>query len=139
MQFHPNELYLLYNPTTSTGKQTKAMALTVSNHINEVDATKEKLGPTYWKEIISLLGMDPQDMLDHSHPDYKANVKDQTYTMNGWLDVIMHYPQLVKAPIAIFNGKAVFCSNPYDILKLQQASKGASKVPPHLKPKEENS
>lgn len=136
MQFHPNQLFLLYNPQTSVGKQTKAMAQTVSNHINEVDAMHEKLGPTYWKEIITLLGIDPQELLDQSHPDYREKVKDQTYTMNGWIEVIMHYPQLVKAPIAIFNGKAVFCQNPYDILKLQQAPKGANKVPPHLKPRE---
>lgn len=136
MQFHPNQLFLLYNPQTSTGKQTKAMALTVNSHINEVDALHEKLGPTYWKEIITLLGIDPKELLDQSHPDYRTNVGDQTYTMTGWIDVIMHYPQLLKAPIAIYNGKAVFCQNPYDILKLQQAPKGVNKVLPHLKPKE---
>jgi len=136
MQFHPNQLFLLYNPQTSVGKQTIAMAQTVSNHINEVDAVHEKLGPMYWKEIITLLGMDPEELLDHSHPDYREKVGADTYTMNGWIEVIMHYPQLLKAPIAIFNGKAVFCQNPYEILKLQQASNGANKVPPHLKPRE---
>lgn len=112
------------------------MAQTVSSHINEVDALHEKLGPTYWKEIITLLKMDPQDLLDQSHPDYREKVGDNTFTMTGWIDVIMHYPQLLKAPIAIFNGKAVFCQNPYEILKLQQASAGANKVPPHLRQKE---
>ena len=133
MQFHPDQLFLLYNPTTSTGKQTKAMALTVSEHINEVDALHEKLGPTYWKEIITLLGIDPQELLDQSHPDYTSKVAGQNYTMNGWLDVLMHNPQLLKAPIAIYNGKAIFCQNPYDVLKLQQVGKGANTVPPHLR------
>jgi len=136
MQFHPNELFLLYNPQTSVGKQTKAMALTVNNHINEVDAVREKLGPTYWKEVISLLNLDPKELLDASHPDFQTKVGEQTYTMNGWIDVLMHNPHLLKAPIAIYNGRAVFCQNPYDILKLQQASKGSQKVPPHLKPRD---
>ena len=29
MQFHPNELFLLYNPNSNSGKQTKALALDI--------------------------------------------------------------------------------------------------------------
>ncbi|MCZ8216537.1 MAG: hypothetical protein O9262_09885, partial [Cyclobacteriaceae bacterium] len=54
-QFHPNELFLLYNPQTNSGKQTKAMAKDIFSHINEIDAIHEKLIPTYWKEVITML------------------------------------------------------------------------------------
>jgi arsenate reductase (glutaredoxin) len=117
MQYHPNEMFLLYNPNSNDGKKTKVMAMDICNHINEVDSLKEKFGPTYWKEVITLLGVEPQELLDQSHPDYKTMVGDQTYTMTGWLDVIMHNPQLIKYPIAIFNGKAIICYQPSDILK----------------------
>lgn len=130
MQFHPNELFLLYNPQSSKGRQTRAMALSINDHIHEVDALHEKMGPTYWKEVINLLGMDPKELLDKSHPDYRSKVAGNAYTMNGWLDVLMHYPQLLKGPIAIFNGKAVLCQKPTDVFKLQMA---ANKVLPHLK------
>jgi hypothetical protein len=46
MQFHPNELFLLYNPHSNGGKQTKAMAMDICSHINEVDALHQKLIPT---------------------------------------------------------------------------------------------
>ncbi|MGE0772222.1 MAG: arsenate reductase family protein [Cyclobacteriaceae bacterium] len=133
MQFHPNELFILYDPSTSAGKQAKAMALSICSHLNEVDSIHEKLSPTYWKEIVRMLGLQPDDMLDHSHPDYKAKVASKSYTMNGWLEVLTHYPYLVKGPIAIFNGKAVLCHTPTDILKLETAPKVESKVLPHLK------
>jgi len=132
MQFHPNELFLLYNPQSNSGKQTKAIALTINNHINEVDALHEKLGPTYWKEVVNLLGIAPQELLDQSNPEYKSKVAGNAYTMNGWLDVLMHNPQLLKAPIAIFNGKAVLCQTPTDIFKLGTGEK-PSKVMPHLR------
>ncbi len=135
MQFHPNELFLLYNPNSNDGKKTKAMALDISNHINEVDYLNEKLGPTYWKEVITLLGVDPGELLDKNHPDYATKIGDQEYTMNGWLDVIMYNPQLLKSPIAIFNGKAIVCHQPSDILRLG-TPKSASKVLPHLKRQE---
>lgn len=132
MQFHPNELFLLYNPHTNGGKQTKAMAMSINNHINEVDALHEKLGPTYWKEVVNMLGLSPSDLLDKSNPEYRTKVEGNTYTMNGWLDVLMHNPQLLKAPIAIFNGKAVLCQTPTDIFKLGLKEK-TEKLMPHLR------
>ena len=133
MQFHPNELFLLFDPTTSTGKQTRAIAQTINSHINEVNSLQEKLGPTYWKEVLNLLGMTPKDLMDKSHPDYRSKVAGNTYTMDGWLNVLMHNPHLVKAPIAIYNGKALLCRKPTDILKLEGAHKTANKTLPHLK------
>jgi len=133
MQFHPNELFLLYNPSSQTGKQTRAIALSISSHLNEVNAMQEKLGPTYWKEVLNMLGMTPKDLMDKSHPDYQAKVRGNTYTMDGWLNVLMHNPQLLKAPIAIYNGKALLCRNPTDVLKLELAPRAAHKVLPHLR------
>lgn len=133
MQFHPNELFLLFNPLSQAGKQTRAFALTISSHLNEVNAMQEKLGPTYWKEVLNMLGMTPKDLMDKSHPDYRAKVAGNTYTMDGWLNVLMHNPQLLKAPIAIYNGKALLCRNPTDILKLELAPKSVHKVLPHLR------
>jgi len=129
MQFHPNEIFLLYDPQTPRGKQTKAYALSLNKHIHEIDTLHESLGPTYWKEIVNLLHKTPKELLDKSHPDYRAKVAGNGYTMNGWLDVLMHNPQLIKAPIAIYHGKAVLCQNPTDIFKLEDGEK----VPPHLK------
>ncbi len=133
MQFHPNELFLLYNPSTNAGKQTKALALDICSHINEIDATREKLSPTYWKEIVGMIGMEPDAMLDHSHEDYKTKVAGNSYTMNGWLDVLAHYPHLVKSPIVIYHGKAAFCQTPTDIMRLGGAVSQGDKVLPHLK------
>lgn len=133
MQFHPNELFLLYNPQSSTGKQTKVMAMSINNHLNEVDALRERLGPTYWKEVINMLGVEPKDLLDKSHPEYRMKVAGNTYTMNGWLDVIMHNPQLLKGPIAIFNGRAVLCQKPTDVFKLENGPRASSRMLPHLR------
>src|SRR5690606_21894110 len=109
MHFHLDDIFLLYNLRTSAGEQTKSAAMTLSNHINEIDALQQRLGPTYWKEVINMLGIIPKRLLDKSHPDYQAKVRGNAYTMNGWLDVLIHNPQLLKAPIAIYNGRAILC------------------------------
>jgi arsenate reductase len=131
MQFHPNELFLVYDPQSNCGKQTKAIAQDICKHLNEVDVVHEKVSPTYWKEIINMLGMHPRDLLDQAHPDYKAKVADNTYTMDGWLELLVHDGHLIKRPIVIYNGCAVFCNTPTDIMKLKP--KPVEKVMPHLK------
>ncbi len=133
MQFHPNELFLLYNPQSNKGKQTKAMATDICSHINEIDALHEKLIPTYWKEVVTMLGLNPADLLDQSHPDYQSKVGENTYTMEGWLEVLARNPELIKAPIAIYNKRAIMCETPTDIMKLAVTSKAGEKVLPHLR------
>jgi hypothetical protein len=48
--------------------------------------------------------------------------------------VIAHNPHLLKAPIAIFNGRAVLCQTPTDLFKLGVKPKNESeKALPHLR------
>ena len=131
MQFHRNELFLIYDPHSNVGKQTKAMAMDICSHINEVDVVHEKLSPTYWREIMSMLGVHPNELLDQTHPNYKTKVGDNNYTMDGWLEVLVHEGYQVKYPIVVFDQCAVLCHTPTDIMKLK--SKAEEKVLPHLK------
>ena len=131
MQFHPNELFLVYDPHSNVGKQTKAIARDICKHINEVDVVHERLSPTYWKEILNMAKVHPNDLLDHSHPEYKSKVSSNTYTMDGWLEVLVHEGQLIKYPIVIFNCCAIVCHTPTDIMKIKP--KPGERVLPHLK------
>ena len=84
MQFHSNELFLFYNPQTTTGKQTKALALDICSHINEIDSVREKMSAMYWKEIVDMLGIQPNDLLDHSDEDSK-NQSARQWIHHEWL------------------------------------------------------
>jgi arsenate reductase len=131
MQFHPNELFLVYDPQSNIGKQTRAIAYDICSHLNEVDIIHEKLSPTYWKEIVNMVGLPVEQLLDQTHPEFKKKVGERNYTMDGWLELLVHDSYLVKAPIAIFKGTAVFCQTPTDIFKLKPARE--EKTMPHLK------
>lgn len=132
MQFHPNELFLYYDPTSNTGKQTRAYASSISKNVNALDSTKIKLTATLWKEIVNMLNLRPKDLLNKSRKDYQGLVRGNTFTMNGWLDVLAKNPQMLKAPIAIYQSSAMLCQKPTDILKLD-IKKKVAKVPPHLR------
>ncbi|HEX5170897.1 MAG TPA: glutaredoxin [Cyclobacteriaceae bacterium] len=133
MYLHPNELFLICNPQSNAGKQTKAIALDLCSHINEFNLLQEKLSPTYWKDIVNMLGLHPKELLDQSHADYEAKIGGNTYTMDGWLEVLVHNAYLVKYPIVVYNHSAVMCRMPTDIMKLNPKPRSTEKVMPHLK------
>ena len=132
-QFHPNELLLIYNdPNTTTGKQTRAYAKSVSNNVNEVNISTDNFTTTLWKEVMNMLNLHPLEIMDRSCKDYKEKIEGNNFTMTGMLEVLAHNPTLLKAPIAVYQNQAVFCQKPTDILKFESGSSGA-KVPPHLR------
>lgn len=133
MQFHQNELFLYYDPLLRTGKQSLAYAKSISNNINEVDWNSTQLTTTLWKEVVNMLEMEPQKLLNKSHNDYQNKIEGKSFTMTGWMEVLVHNPQMLNGPIAIYNGSAVFCENPTNILKLENSSRTESIIPPHLK------
>ncbi|MGK7390220.1 MAG: arsenate reductase family protein [Candidatus Cyclobacteriaceae bacterium M2_1C_046] len=133
MKFHPNELYIYYDPATNTGKQCRAYAKSISNNVNEVNCRNIKLTTTLWKDIVNMLGLRPKDLLDRSNPEYQEKIAGNTFTMTGWLEILVKNPQLLKAPIAIYQNKAVLCNKPTDILRLDLNSRSSAKVPPHLR------
>ena len=136
MEFHPNELTLLLDPKSPSGRKLRAFAHSICNNVNEIDYTTTRLTTTVWKEVVSMLGNVPKDLVDKNHPIYKTKVKGNTYTMHGWLNVLLNSPEILKGPIAIRMHKAILCTNPNDILRLGVGSNIHSKKLPHLRPKE---
>lgn len=132
MQFHPNELFIYYNPSTSVGKQCVAYAQSLCRNVNKVDCEKIPLTTTLWKEIVNIVGVKPKDFLDKSKPEYQDKIARKTFNMTGWLEVLKNNPHLIKAPVVIFKKKGIICTKPTDILKLDISGSSSVKTPPHL-------
>ncbi len=56
--------------------------------------------------------------MNKAHPYYQQNIRGKTFNEQDWINVIMHNPALLKAPIAIRGNKAVLCNSATDIYKL---------------------
>ena len=132
MELHPNELTLVYDPRTVAGKKIKALAYSISNNVNEIDIISTRLTTTLWKEIVQMLGNDPESLLSKSSPAYINKVKGNVFTMHGYMNILLNSPDILRGPIAITEGKALLCENPYDILKLGKTTNIPTKKLPHL-------
>jgi arsenate reductase len=118
LAMHPNELLILFNRDSAVSMKTLAFAKTVSNHIRDMEFRSLKFPNTIWKELLNMLNLEAKDILDKSHPDYQKKIMGHDFSTEGWLNVLSHNSYLIKAPIAVKNGKAVLCNRPKDVLKL---------------------
>lgn len=118
MKLHPNELLILYNTSDRIGKQARAYAHSISNHVNEIDYLKAELTTTIWQDLLNMLQLRPKDLLNRADPHYQAVIAGNTFDDEGWLNILINNPNLIRAPIAIKNNRAIFCIQPTEILKL---------------------
>lgn len=119
MKTHSNEIRIYYNPILSKDKQVLAMARTISSHVHEVEINKTPCTPTMWKRLLGMLALRPKDLLNRSDPYYQSNIRGKDYDVEGWLNILVHNPQLLKAPIVVRGNQAILCQRPYDVLKLK--------------------
>lgn len=118
MNFHPNEIVLIYNPNSEKGKQTFAYANTLSNHVREIDSINTKISPTSWEQILDRLHLEPKQVMDRSSDYYQENIKGHDIDTMGLLEILYHSPDLLAGPIAVHDKKAVLCKSPNDVLKV---------------------
>ncbi|MFL0684920.1 MAG: arsenate reductase family protein [Algoriphagus aquaeductus] len=118
MKTHPSELYFYHSSIQPIDKQTKAYAKSIAKFVNEIDLIREKLTATQWDQILLKLNLRAKDLLNRAHPDYQRLIAGKDWDDEGWLNILVNYPYLIKAPIAIFRNRAILCKTPTDIFKL---------------------
>ncbi|QNL21574.1 glutaredoxin [Hyphobacterium sp. CCMP332] len=119
MNFHPNEIVLIYDPESEIGKQTLAYAKSINNHIREIDYTKTTLTPTSWEQILELVDLEPKKIMDRSSEFYQNRIKGRDIDIDGMLKILVHKPDLLAGPIAIHGKTALVCKNPVDVMKVK--------------------
>lgn len=119
MRTHEHEIMVYYNPASSRGKKVLALARTISPHVNEVEYHKTPLSATSWRQLLDMLELRPKDLLNRAHPYYQENIRGRDFDREGWVNILIRNPDLLKAPIAIKGKSAVLCNNPTDIYQLR--------------------
>ena len=120
MKLHPDEMWLLYNCDIESHKKTRAHAYSITDNVNEIPLQHCNLSRWRWAEILNMLGMHPKEIFDKSLPEYKEKLAGHDFDENDWLEILRQNPCMIKAPIAIMNGKAVLCTTPKDVYKLEE-------------------
>lgn len=121
MKLQRDEMVLFLDCTSSSHKKTRAFAHSISDHIREYTYMEYKFTTSLWRDILEMLGMEPKQLLNKADPKYQEEIKGKSLDEEGWINVLVNNPCLIKAPIAIMHNKAVLCISPKDIYKLESS------------------
>ncbi|MFN9325403.1 MAG: arsenate reductase family protein [Flavobacteriales bacterium] len=117
------ELTLVYDSSTSEGRKALAYAVSLAPKVNRQDVKEVQLSTTFVRQVLKQLNMRPKDLLNRAHPYYQEHLRGRDLDTEGWLQVVAHNPDLLKAPIALLGDKAVMCEPASLIYTLTEAQR----------------
>ena len=121
MKLQRDEMVLFLDCTSSSHKKTRAYAHSISDHIREFTFVDFKFTKSIWRDILTMLSLEPKEILNKADPKYQKEIKGKAFDEDGWLNILINNPCMIKAPIAIMHDRAILCISPKDIYKLKSA------------------
>lgn len=111
------EITLIYNSEEHVGRQILAYAQTENMPIHDIDLAHVRLTPTHWVELASRLNIQIKELINIEDPDFIQKFSGvEDLSDDDWLKLLVHNPDILKAPIVMKGKKIVQMSNSQDML-----------------------
>lgn len=111
------EITLIYNSQEHVGRQILAYAQIENMPIHVIDLVHMKLTTTHWAELASRMDIKVGELVNTQNPDFMQKFKNTNQLSDDdWLNLLVHNPSILKAPIVMKGTKIVMMSNPQDML-----------------------
>jgi arsenate reductase len=110
---------IYHNPRCSKSRQT--LDLLKSNQVDAEIVEYLKTPPTAaeLKDILSMLGFKPRDLMRKKEAEYKAlGLSDETLTDDELIQAMVEHPRLIERPIVITGNKAALGRPPEQVLDI---------------------
>ena len=120
MHFNHNELVLIYNADDPKGKKAFAYATTITDKINKQELSSVRISSTMFEKALEQSQLSAKEVINKADSFYQKELRGKELTNEEWFNVILRQPSLLKAPIALYQGKGVLCNSEADILKLKR-------------------
>jgi arsenate reductase len=111
------EITVIYNSEEHIGKQILAYAQTENIPIHDIDLAHIKLTTTHWAELASRMKVHVKELINTDSPNFMQKFNEIEYlTDDDWLKLLVHNPDILRAPIVMKGDKIVQMSNSQDML-----------------------
>lgn len=118
MESNPREVTVIYNMNKRGGREALAYAKQISQHVQEIDIAQQPLTRTQLAELMQKLNIEVEELIDKTDDQYQDQYEGADMDENGWLEILVHNPSMIKTPIGILGDKAVICDLPNQMLEL---------------------
>lgn len=109
---------IYHNPRCSKSRQTLQLITDAGVEPEVIEYLKDIPSKKELKEVITLLGIKPYDLLRRGETDFKENFKGKDLTDDQWIDAMIAYPKLIERPIVVKGKKAVLGRPPENVKEL---------------------
>lgn len=109
---------IYHNPRCSKSRQTLSLINESGKEVEVIEYLSDIPTAAELKEIISLLGISPEQLLRKGEAIFKENFKGNSYTDDEWIQIMIDNPKLIERPIVVDGKKAVLGRPPENVLTL---------------------
>ena len=109
---------IYHNPRCSKSRQGVQLIKDAGIEPEIIEYLKHPLSEEDLKEIISLLGIRPIELVRKNEAIWKENYKGKELSDAQVIEAMASHPKLIERPIVIKNGKAVIGRPPENIQQL---------------------
>ena len=111
------EITVIYNSNEHIGRQILAYAQTENIPIHDVDLAHQKLTPTHWVGLASRMNIEVKELINIEDPDFAQKFGDVSeLSEDDWLKLLVHNPDILRAPVVMKGEKIVMMTNSQDML-----------------------
>jgi arsenate reductase len=109
---------ILHNPRCRKSRET--LQILKDNQINPeiIEYLKNPPSKNELKDVLSLLGKSPNEIIRKGEKEFKENFKGKEMTDDEWIDAMLKFPKLIERPIVISEKRAVIGRPPENVKKL---------------------
>lgn len=118
MHLSSKELTILYNKDNERDRKTLSYAHTITNKINKQELNSVRISGTLFQVFVNTLEKDPKKLINKADPYYQKKIRGKNFSVDAWFKMLRNHPNLLKAPLAMYENRAIICHTPTDILKL---------------------
>ena len=114
---------ILHNPRCSKSRETLKLLQDRGVELAVVEYLQQPLSKAQLREICKLLGSKPLDIVRTKETLFTelGLSKDNGFSDDQWLDVLVQHPKLLERPIVVRKGRAALGRPPENVLALLRA------------------
>jgi arsenate reductase len=110
---------IYHNPRCSKSRQTLELLKEHNVEAEVIEYLKTPPSRTQLVEILSMLGLEPRQLMRTKEPEYKEQgLDDESLSRDQLIDAMLATPKLIERPIVISNGKAAIGRPPETVLDI---------------------
>lgn len=118
METNKREAIIYWNPGKKRDKNTYNMVQQLTEHIRDIDVTKNMPTQTQLLEILGKLDRHAEDLVDKDSTPYKSQYEDVEMDEQQWIKALQANPEMLYTPIVFLGDKGMIVDNPSRVLDL---------------------